>query len=622
MSNFNERDVMRVERKIAKAMNDKREQRGLDNYASEKIKNLYNFISKVESDQESWRASRTNIDAESIILDDKENLKDEQNYPQSRSKVFNMKSELEEAHKTIDSLRLTVEREKVRNKELEMISEQREEKNLREQKEELEAVIQRHLTFIDQLVNDKKELNEQCDSLMTELKELEGKHSSQINEIKEKFHRELKENKDAWMAAEKQRKEKWIHDKTSEIKETTIKGLEPEIERLLNKGKLDAKKLEEKHQKELASIREELYAEYEGKLRQHKEKILRENDESMVKEREYLSTKIKEQYDKVEQQYMEDREKLKKTYEAQLDAVENARRKDKETFEEKMQNIQDSHAREVRRVKEEFEEIIEQQKRKHRKDIDSVSEDVKAEQQKWLEKENRKLNDELESRLRKMKTALEKERDEQIEMIISKLGEERADAGFEIKGHYDKRFDELKETHEEEIKKLRREVYVLDSQIKEKETVNRLAVENLEVVSKKLTDVQTRMDIKEKEASSLKAALESTKRELDKMLDIQRDIEASWKKKLDAQRKELNAEMDKMYEDMKDVRRQYEREIESLEEKHANILEDVETKVKRAIMRKENDLVRLREELQVKSSACAKYEELLEKQRKDLFSNL
>lgn len=54
------------------------------------------------------------------------------------------------------------------------------------------------------------------------------------------------------MAAEKTRKEKWIADKQQEMKDTALKGLEPEIERIINKSKLDIKKIEEKHVKALA----------------------------------------------------------------------------------------------------------------------------------------------------------------------------------------------------------------------------------------------------------------------------------------------------------------------------------------------------------------------------------
>lgn len=43
----------------------------------------------------------------------------------------------------------------------------------------------------------------------------------------------------------------------------TIKGLEPEIERLIKKNKEDLKKIEEKHNEELESLKTDLMTEYE-----------------------------------------------------------------------------------------------------------------------------------------------------------------------------------------------------------------------------------------------------------------------------------------------------------------------------------------------------------------------
>lgn len=62
---------------------------------------------------------------------------------------------------------------------------------------------------------------------------------------------ELKKQKEVGEAAEKLRREKWIHEKTQEIKEMTVKGLEPDIQKLIAKHKAEIKKIKAMKQVDL-----------------------------------------------------------------------------------------------------------------------------------------------------------------------------------------------------------------------------------------------------------------------------------------------------------------------------------------------------------------------------------
>lgn len=53
------------------------------------------------------------------------------------------------------------------------------------------------------------------------------------------------------MAGEKQRKERWQAEKIAEIKEQTVRGLEPEIERMVEKHRKDVKRVEERCAREM-----------------------------------------------------------------------------------------------------------------------------------------------------------------------------------------------------------------------------------------------------------------------------------------------------------------------------------------------------------------------------------
>ena len=54
--------------------------------------------------------------------------------------------------------------------------------------------------------------------------------------------------KQTTVAAEKMRREKWRAEETQRIKEATVKSLEPEIQRIIARGKAEIQKLKAMHE--------------------------------------------------------------------------------------------------------------------------------------------------------------------------------------------------------------------------------------------------------------------------------------------------------------------------------------------------------------------------------------
>ena len=59
---------------------------------------------------------------------------------------------------------------------------------------------------------------------------------------------ELAKQKQVAAAADKLRRERWRAEETQRIKEVTVKGLEPEIQRIIAKGKAEIQKLKALHE--------------------------------------------------------------------------------------------------------------------------------------------------------------------------------------------------------------------------------------------------------------------------------------------------------------------------------------------------------------------------------------
>lgn len=100
------------------------------------------------------------------------------------------------------------------------------------------------------------------------------------------FTQEIKKLKELMSATEKIRREKWINEKTKKIKEITVRGLEPEIQKLIAKHKQEVRRLRSLHEAELQQREEQATQRH---LRQSEE--LREH---LEREREVLGQQERE----------------------------------------------------------------------------------------------------------------------------------------------------------------------------------------------------------------------------------------------------------------------------------------------------------------------------------------
>jgi len=84
--------------------------------------------------------------------------------------------------------------------------------------------------------------------------------------IDDRLQVELRKNKEAWMASEKVRREKWEKDKIHDIRAQTVKGLEPEIQRIVERNKEELRKAHELHSADVRDKKGSVVEEYERKM--------------------------------------------------------------------------------------------------------------------------------------------------------------------------------------------------------------------------------------------------------------------------------------------------------------------------------------------------------------------
>ena len=362
---------LNLERKINKAMQqppNPNTNTSLSSYTSQKILNLQRFLDNAENTTPLSQSNNFSLGSaplqESILLD--QLLKESQQISDCQN-VNLLKIELNEAQKTIESLKGLLENEQIKYKELEQKSQNDIKKKMETQKEELETVINRHLGFIDQLISDKTSLNNEIEILLKKIKSFEESYEKTINDMKETHNKEMKGQKDQILAGEKTKKERWMSEKLQEIKNMTIKGLEPELESLMNKHKKDLKKFEDQQEKELKIIKATLQETYEKDLLEMRKRLIFEYEESYQKNRDVEFTKLKEAYGRLEKEGVDEREFIKKSHYKEIEGMEKGRKDQMEEYLKNLKKAQEGHLEELKKEKIEFQASLDKMRQELQK---------------------------------------------------------------------------------------------------------------------------------------------------------------------------------------------------------------------------------------------------------------
>lgn len=210
--------------------------------------------------------------------------------------------------------------------------------------------------MIEKLLHDKRQLSDQVVTLMEQIKTVDAKYSKIGSDLKAKFQLKMQNAKEQWMQSEKARREKWIEKKTKDIKDTTIRGLEPEIERMLSRGRSDKRKIEEEFEGKLKIEKDRVEKIADEKLSSLKEKLILENETLLTKEREYMQNRFQEQETKLKESFDEEIARLKYRRDEDLQRTEEIFKKEKSYLERKMEELRSENQDLERKIRGESEQ--------------------------------------------------------------------------------------------------------------------------------------------------------------------------------------------------------------------------------------------------------------------------
>ncbi|XP_019370560.1 PREDICTED: centrosomal protein of 131 kDa, partial [Gavialis gangeticus] len=574
-----------------------------------KLQSIISFLDEMEkSEQERPRSAASATPREGLLSEEELAHLEQASAVATEvtSSIVRLRLEVEEKKRAISLLQtalaqqreLTVRHVKQTEKELSH--------QLQLQREQYEAAIQRHLAFIDQLIDDKKVLSEKCEVVVAELKQVDQKYAKKVAQMQEQHELEIKKLKELMSATEKLRREKWIDEKTKRIKEITVKGLEPEIQKLISKHKQEIKKLKALHEAELLQSDERAAQRYMRQAQELRQLLEREKEEQGQREREMARQRYEKHLEQEEQALQQQRRRLHAEVAEEKERLGQQAARQRAELEELRRQLEESSAMGTKALREEYERGQEEQEKHHQAEVKALKERLEIEKQAWEANYVKKEEAWLLSRERELKEEVRKERDREIELVIQRLEADMSSAKEECERAAENRIKRVRDKYEAELQELERSERKLQERCNElKERLAELEGENIRL--------QGLAKHKEQEADEIRKVKDRLTQERSSLSDVIRQEFADRLVGTEEENKRLKVEMSEM-------RARQRLELDRIAREKDAELEEVHRRVKTAVVKKEEAVSSLRKQYEAAVKRADHLEALLEQQRRQLLA--
>ncbi|XP_061565059.1 centrosomal protein of 131 kDa [Cololabis saira] len=572
-----------------------------------KLQSIMSFLDEMEkSEQERPRSPTPGSHREALLSEDDVAGLDHASATAAEvsGSMLRIRMELEEKKRSVSMLQTALAQQRelterhMRDLETEL------NRNMQLQKEQYEATIQRHLTFIDQLISDKKTLSQRCEAVVTELKQMDQKSSRKMEQMQQQHQMEIKKLKEVMSASEKIRREKWIDEKTKKIKEVTVKGLEPEIQKLICKHKQELQKLRTLHEADLLQADERAARRYVQQTEELRCQLEREREEQSQREREQAKQRFEKQLQEEQLLLQLQRRRLHQEVNEEKERLATLAARQRSELEDLRQQLEENSSLAGRTLREELDRTRMEQERRHQVEMKVLQERLDLEKQSWEESYKSREEAWMLSREHALKQELRQDRDKEIQRAIWTLEEETSRDKEECDRAAESRVKRIRDKYEAELREL--------------ENSTRAAVAKQQELRKQQVEtdgemirLQAALRQKEQEAEDVTRSRDKLAEERHSLAEVIRQEFAERLVATEEENRQLKTEVS-------EVRARLRLEVERISREKEEELAEVQQRVKSAVMKKEETVNNLRKQHEAALKRADHLESLWEQQRKQL----
>ncbi|XP_026805117.1 centrosomal protein of 131 kDa isoform X2 [Rhopalosiphum maidis] len=442
-------------------------------------------------------------------------------------------------------------------------------------KSEYESTVMRHQKFIDKLLNEKKQLSESCSLTV---KELTKKMNDALSSQEERHKVELKKAIDKQTASEKIKKDRWVDLKTKKIKEMTIKGIEPELNRMSIAYQEELSELRRIHQSQI----EEIEATWHRRMATMRDKMDAEREQAIVTERENSRNRLEMEIAELEKSYQDQRKRL-------LSEIHGERLRQERENEVTLMEKQKALEQKFEKLVLDIQEKINKKEQEFQNELKIIRENCETEKTKWIQHQTAVLADK-ESNIKEM---CKKERDKHIELVVQKLENEAS---------------EREKSSEMKIKRIKSEY---EADIRELE--NTISGHRM-----KLNEARTKAQEYEDKIADLTSELNKCNVEQIRLQELVSKLKNDLAEKENTIKNEAVTKIGILQTELVQSKLSFETKIKTIENEKEREINHVYVRVKEAIKRKDETIQTLKSERNAALDQCSNMERLLDRQRKEL----
>ena len=412
---------------------------------------------------------------------------------------------------------------------------------------------------------------------------------------------------------ERQRREQWVVDKTKEIKEQTVRGLEPDIQRLVGKQREEAQRLE-------AQIKEEARREVAAEQARSQRELARMNEAAAAErqaavdhERELCQRRLSEMSSHVEHQLHDGRLRQAAQFAGEREAAEEARRREVSRLEADLRDARKKEAETASELASQRATLERDATERAAGDLAAAKAAHAAEKQAWESALEATVTARVDEARKEIAAESSRRRTKEIETVVARLGTEmaakaKAAEERESRAHADahSRFSDATRAAKEDAAEMRAKWMASVETAASLETKLRSATEEL-------AKAQLQASSATAEAESAKHALCVEKAKVEQEAELRLSSVQGERVALSRQLAELRAEMVESHS-------KHEAALADARTRQEAELNHVEERVRAAMRRKDGAIQSLQRDLAAAHAALADTQQQLHATQQEILA--